>query len=201
MNYLSVCLFCFFSPPINIYLTLSLFSLSGYLTMNSQCKWKRRSRTASAQGSPSISRSNCCLPFIFHSVSYYQQFHPRFTMAKHDLCCITRIPYKEGGIVIQWARRLWVIRVCGLTSLPICLIISSCVYQTCSVYFFSLPHTLRNNFLHYMSTVTSTHCWLLSLSLSLFLFPSRMKRTKCWSQTPGCSWYVSSPSSFCVITA
>lgn len=36
-------------------------------------------------------------------------------------------------------------------------------------------------------------------SLSLLLFPSRMKRTKCWSQMPGCSWYVSSPSAFCVI--
>ena len=47
--------------------------------------------------------------------------------------------------------------------------ISSHVYQTCSVYFSSLPRTLRNNSLHYLSTVTSIRCWLLSLSLSLSL--------------------------------
>lgn len=29
-------------------------------------------------------------PFIFPSMPYYLWFHPWFTMAKHDLCCITR---------------------------------------------------------------------------------------------------------------
>lgn len=46
----------------------------------------------------------------------------------------------------------------------------------------------------FFSKALPTGCWLFSLSCCL---PPRMKRTKCWSRMPGCSWYVSSEHFSC----
>lgn len=76
----------------------------------------------------------------------------------------------------------------SLTLLPICFVISPNVYQEYLSFIFSHPS---------FPICSKPGCLLLIILFSSLLpFPSRMKRTRWWSQMPGCRWYVSSPSTF-----
>lgn len=84
-----------------------------------------------------------------------------------------------------WGALLWFRDCLSAVQSILILIISPHVY-----YYFIILSPPADFF----SKALPTGCWLFSLSCC---FPPRMKRTKCWSPMPGCSWYVSSEHFLC----